>query len=619
MGKLFTVNSLKFDLLSTDDIETNSNGEVVNQHTLNADNKPAEKGLVCQEIFGVYLEDDRKLSSGHISLPFDIVNPLFYYNKDSVLNGLKYLLGMDLSEKFREKGIMKAAHYKLYYVTSVGEATQNVLKQGALLTRDEYFDNLKKLGDNAFTALSGFDLFKYAINNLNINECISRINDGEHEIALKSLVYIANNKETINKMFISAIPVLPAGMREVLIGNSELRLAHVHSLYRKIIVAKNLFTKSMANNTTEKEILDVKVDLIKSIEKLYLNETQLKPVYAPDARFMRNFNRLEYLTNDEDVRNKSNGEVDNHTDGDSTSLNSLEIFTEEGNGMGHIELATDVFHPLYVNETVAEILGVSKDNLERILDGEGYLVISSKDEDEIGKVYAKSTIYEKKAEALSDLDAIRALIANVKPAKIIEEIKKENQDTLTENQKSIVSICEKIIDGKINLNNLIIKVLPVLPSILRQVDNQEVNTYLAESINERYEDLIDINQDIISGKIEGREAFVSLQNAADRLMSREGFLNTIIYPNKIFVLTSLLGHIKYIIGYNSYWFNGGDWMLNVIETVLSNINNIGNLNQIVNAQLINSINQATEEEIIMFEKIIESLGFKIEIDSVESN
>jgi len=174
--------------------------------------------------------------------------------------------------------------------------------------------------------------------------------------------------------------------------------------------------------------------------------------------------------------------------------------------MGHIELAEPVVHIWFLKSVpshISYLLGISNSNLERIIYYESYVVIDPGDtnlrKDQLlsEEQYFELMEQNKKFDAKMGGQAVLELLAKVEVEKLVIElrhlVKRETSEQRRLEHLKRLRVAEAFNRSKNDPQNMVLKVLPVLPPDLRPLVPLEGGRFATSDLNDLYRRVINRN------------------------------------------------------------------------------------------------------------------------------
>jgi len=297
---LLDFNAIKISIADPDKIRSWSYGEVTKPETINYRTfKPERDGLFCSRIFGPIKDYEclcgkykrmkykgivcekcgvevtsskvRRERMGHIELVAPIAHIWFL---KSLPSRISTILGVSL------KSIEKVIYFESYIVT---DSLMSPLKEGEIITEEEY-DNLQQThGYGSFMAEMGAEAVQKVLQNLDLakiqqelREDLSTItSEIKKEKAVKRLRLIEQFLESSNKpehMIMSVLPVIPPDIRPlVMLDGGRFAASDLNELYRRVINRNNRLKRLIELSAPDIIIKNEKRMLQESVDALLDN------------------------------------------------------------------------------------------------------------------------------------------------------------------------------------------------------------------------------------------------------------------------------------------------------------------------------------------------------------
>ena len=313
--KINDFNAVKISLADPKKIREESKGEVKKPETVNYRSyRPERDGLFCERIFGPEKDWEcscgkyrgmkykgmtcdrcgvkithsrvRRKRMGHIELAAPVVHIWFFRASSS---RLATLLAMKASS------LEKVVYFQDYVVIEPGDTP---LKEGQLLTEEEYRKNREEYGPDSFKADMGAEAIRELLKKLNVVELSKKLR--EELAATKSkqkrkeligrlrLVEALRNCKRENNpawMVLETIPVIPPDLRPlVLLESGTFATSDLNDLYRRIINRNNRLEKLTGLNAPDVIIRNEKRMLQQSVDALFDNMRCKRPVMGSSNR-----------------------------------------------------------------------------------------------------------------------------------------------------------------------------------------------------------------------------------------------------------------------------------------------------------------------------------------------
>jgi len=324
---------ITISLASPDSILNRSFGEVLKPETINYRTyKPERDGLFCERIFGPVKDYEcacgkykrirykgivcdrcgvevtekkvRRERMGHIKLVVPVIH-IWYFK--SLPNKIGYLLGMS------SKKLETIIYYERYVIIQAGIREEKGMKQGDLLTEEEYLDLLDTLprdnqhlpdeDPNKFIAKMGADAVSDLLKRIKLDELsFSLRNAAANETsqqrkaeALKRLSVVESfrdaNKRIENRpewMVMQYIPVIPPELRPLVpLDGGRFASSDLNDLYRRVIIRNNRLKRLLEIKAPEVILRNEKRMLQEAIDSLFDNSRKSNAVKAEGGRALK--------------------------------------------------------------------------------------------------------------------------------------------------------------------------------------------------------------------------------------------------------------------------------------------------------------------------------------------
>ena len=327
---------ITISLASSDEILSNSYGEVLKPETINYRTyKPERDGLFCERIFGpvkdyechcgkykgirykgivcdrcgVEVTDKkvRRERSGHIQLVVPVAH-IWYFR--SLPNKIGYLLGLPT------KKLDAVIYYERYIVINPGGV--KVVKQPGkepeplekydLLSEDEYLDIVEKLpkdnnqleddDPNKFVAKMGAEAIYDLLVKIDLDSLSYELRDKAHKEtsqqrkteALKRLQVVEAFRESKNVnrpewMILKVIPVIPPELRPLVpLDGGRFATSDLNDLYRRVIIRNNRLKRLIEIKAPEVILRNEKRMLQEAVDSLLDNSRKSSAVKSDANR-----------------------------------------------------------------------------------------------------------------------------------------------------------------------------------------------------------------------------------------------------------------------------------------------------------------------------------------------
>ena len=297
---LLDFNAIKISIADPDKIRSWSYGEVTKPETINYRTfKPERDGLFCSRIFGPIKDYEclcgkykrmkykgivcekcgvevtsskvRRERMGHIELASPIAHIWFL---KSLPSRISTMLGVPL------KSIEKVIYFEAYIVT---DSLMSPLKEGEIITEEEY-DNLQQAhGYGSFLAEMGAEAVQKVLQNLDLSKIQQELREElstitseiKKEKAIKRLKLIEQFLESSNKpehMIMSVLPVIPPDIRPlVMLDGGRFAASDLNELYRRVINRNNRLKRLIELSAPDIIVKNEKRMLQESVDALLDN------------------------------------------------------------------------------------------------------------------------------------------------------------------------------------------------------------------------------------------------------------------------------------------------------------------------------------------------------------
>jgi DNA-directed RNA polymerase subunit beta' len=293
-------NAIKISIADPDKIRSWSFGEVTKPETINYRTfKPERDGLFCARIFGPIKDYEclcgkykrikykgivcekcgvevtsskvRRDRMGHIELAAPIAHIWFL---KSLPSRLSTLLGLTL------KMVEKIIYFETYIVV---DALMSPLKDGDVLSEDEYQSYQEEYGYGSFVAEMGAEAIQKLLAKLDLKklqkdlreELIDLTSELKREKIVKRLKLVENFIESGNKaqwMIMNVLPVIPPDIRPlVMLDGGRFATSDLNELYRRVINRNNRLRRLLELGAPEIIIKNEKRMLQESVDALLDN------------------------------------------------------------------------------------------------------------------------------------------------------------------------------------------------------------------------------------------------------------------------------------------------------------------------------------------------------------
>ncbi len=293
-------NAIKISIADPDKIRSWSFGEVTKPETINYRTfKPERDGLFCARIFGPIKDYEclcgkykrikykgivcekcgvevtsskvRRDRMGHIELSAPIAHIWFL---KSLPSRLSTLLGLTL------KMVEKIIYFETYIVV---DALMSPLKDGDVLSEDEYQEFQEEYGYGSFAAEMGAEAIQKLLAKLDLKklqkelreELVDLTSELKREKIVKRLKLVENFIESGNKaewMIMDVLPVIPPDIRPlVMLDGGRFATSDLNELYRRVINRNNRLRRLLELGAPDIIIKNEKRMLQESVDALLDN------------------------------------------------------------------------------------------------------------------------------------------------------------------------------------------------------------------------------------------------------------------------------------------------------------------------------------------------------------
>jgi len=297
---LLDFNAIKINIASPDKIRSWSFGEVLKPETINYRTfKPERDGLFCARIFGPIKDYEclcgkykrikykgivcekcgvevtsskvRRERMGHIELAAPIIHIWFL---KSLPSRISTILGVTL------KSIEKVIYFENYIVT---DALMSPMKEGEILSEDEYAKAIDEHGIGSFTAEMGAEAVQKLLQKLDLAGIKKQLREDlsvqsselKKEKIIKRLKLIEQFLESDNKpewMVMNVLPIIPPDIRPlVMLDGGRFATSDLNELYRRVINRNNRLKRLIELSAPEIIIKNEKRMLQESVDALLDN------------------------------------------------------------------------------------------------------------------------------------------------------------------------------------------------------------------------------------------------------------------------------------------------------------------------------------------------------------
>ena len=297
---LLDFNAIKISIAAPDKIRSWSFGEVGKPETINYRTfKPERDGLFCARIFGPIKDYEclcgkykrikykgivcekcgvevtsskvRRERMGHIELAAPVTHIWFL---KSLPSRISTMLGTTL------KAVEKVIYFEAYIVT---DGLMSPLKEGEILTEDEYERLQKEHGYGSFTAEMGAEAVQKLLQKLDLKKLQKELREDlatqtselKREKAIKRLKLVEQFLDSENKadfMVMTVLPVIPPDIRPlVMLDGGRFATSDLNELYRRVINRNNRLKRLLELGAPDIIIKNEKRMLQESVDALLDN------------------------------------------------------------------------------------------------------------------------------------------------------------------------------------------------------------------------------------------------------------------------------------------------------------------------------------------------------------
>ncbi len=313
--------AVRISLASPEKIRAWSHGEVKKPETINYRTfKPEKDGLFCAKIFGpvkdyecicgkykrmkyrgitcekcgveVIQSKVRRERLGHIDLATPVAHIWFLKSLPSRIANL-----LDVSLKELEKVL----YCESYIVTDPGEST---LKEGEILSEDDYQEAISTFGYGAFEIGMGGEVVRDILARLDVEALGSQLRSEMKETTsepqrrkiAKRLKIVEAFRDSGNRpewMMLTVIPVLPPDLRPLVpLDGGRFATSDLNDLYRRVINRNNRLKRLQDLNAPEIIIRNEKRMLQEAVDALFDNGRRGKIFTGPNKRPLRSLSDM---------------------------------------------------------------------------------------------------------------------------------------------------------------------------------------------------------------------------------------------------------------------------------------------------------------------------------------
>ncbi|QRN41072.1 MAG: DNA-directed RNA polymerase subunit beta' [Neisseriaceae bacterium] len=308
--------AIKIGIASPETIRSWSYGEVKKPETINYRTfKPERDGLFCAKIFGpvkdyeclcgkykrlkykgvtcekcgveVTLSKVRRERMGHINLASPVAHIWF-------LKSLPSRLGMVLDMTLRD--IEKVLYFEAYIVI---DPLLTNLKQGQLLSEEDYYNLLEEHGDGEFVAKMGAEAIKEMLQRFDLDKEIKLLNEEldstSSDVKIKKIAKRLKILEAFQRtgmklewMILEVLPVLPPDLRPLVpLDGGRFATSDLNDLYRRVINRNNRLFRLLELHAPEIIVRNEKRMLQEAVDSLLDNGRRGKAMAGANKRSLK--------------------------------------------------------------------------------------------------------------------------------------------------------------------------------------------------------------------------------------------------------------------------------------------------------------------------------------------
>ncbi|MDC3181246.1 DNA-directed RNA polymerase subunit beta' [Gammaproteobacteria bacterium] len=307
-----TLESIKLQIFSPNEIEDMSFGEIKSPETVNYRTfGPVPDGLFCARVFGptkdwqcecgkykrlkhrgvicekcgveVTLSKVRRERMGHIRLATPVAHIWFL---KSLPSRISWMLDM------KRKDVERVLYYEAYIVIDGGMTD---LERGQMLTEEEYYQQLETHGDE-FSAKMGGEAIHEILSTIDIDVEIAHIleelpsitSDAKRKKQTKRLSMLNAFKTSGNRpqdMVMTVLPVLPPDLRPLVpLPGGRFATSDLNDLYRRVINRNNRLKRLLELGAPSIIVNNEKRMLQESVDALFDNGRRGKVITGTNKR-----------------------------------------------------------------------------------------------------------------------------------------------------------------------------------------------------------------------------------------------------------------------------------------------------------------------------------------------
>ena len=313
--------AVRISLASPEKIRSWSHGEVRKPETINYRTfKPEKDGLFCAKIFGpvkdyeclcgkykrmkhrgitcekcgveVVQSKVRRERMAHINLATPVAHIWFLKSLPSRIGNM-----LDVSLKELERVL----YCESYTVTDAGEST---LKEGEILSEEDYQEAIATFGYGAFEVGMGGEVVREMLARLDVmalgdklrTEMKETSSDAQRRKIAKRLKIVEAFRDSGNRpewMMLEVIPVIPPDLRPLVpLDGGRFATSDLNDLYRRVINRNNRLKRLQDLNAPEIIIRNEKRMLQEAVDALFDNGRRGKIFTGPNKRPLRSLSDM---------------------------------------------------------------------------------------------------------------------------------------------------------------------------------------------------------------------------------------------------------------------------------------------------------------------------------------
>ena len=320
-NSLATFDQLRITIASPERIRSWSFGEIKKPETINYRTfKPERDGLFCARIFGpikdyeclcgkykrmkykgivcekcgveVTLSKVRRERMGHIDLAAPVAHIWFM---KSLPSRIGLLLDMTLKE------LERVLYFESFVVTEPGLTP---LKQGQLMSEEQYYDAQDEFGDDSFTGMIGAEALKEMLRGLDLEleretlraDLKATNSETKRKKLVKRLKIVEAFVESGSKpewMVLEVLPVIPPELRPLVpLDGGRFATSDLNDLYRRVINRNNRLKRLMELRAPDIIIRNEKRMLQESVDALFDNGRRGRVITGANKRPLKSLSDM---------------------------------------------------------------------------------------------------------------------------------------------------------------------------------------------------------------------------------------------------------------------------------------------------------------------------------------